>query len=69
MKSSDNFPVIDLALTPVNEATEHRAALAVCSMATNTDDARTVLEALGLVAPAAKARAGRRRNRYARCSA
>jgi hypothetical protein len=39
----------DFALTPVSSEERRRAALAICHRAANADEARELLEALGLL--------------------
>jgi hypothetical protein len=39
----------DFALTPISSEEKRRAALAVCHRATSADEARELLEALGLL--------------------
>jgi hypothetical protein len=40
---------MDFAVTPVSPADRRRAALAVCARSANADEARGLLEALGLL--------------------
>ncbi|HWB67124.1 MAG TPA: hypothetical protein VG708_09895 [Mycobacteriales bacterium] len=41
--------LMDFAVTPVSPADRRRAALAVCARSANADEARGLLEALGLL--------------------